>query len=199
MQNYKLTNGQTLQIIHDNVPMNPRTEWDNLGTMVCFHNRYKLGDEKHGYNSKDYSSWTEMKKAIIKKEDVAVILPIYMYDHSGLTISTTPFNCQWDSGQIGFIFISKAKARKEFSKKRLSVQFIKKLEDYMFGEVETYDQYLTGDTYGFKLLDEQGEEVHSCWGFFGSDPKTNGILDHINAEIVSGEEVEKMNLNLDIY
>ena len=54
---------------------NPR-ENDNLGTMVCFHGRYNLGD-KHNYNSNDYNSFGEMEKAIIRKENVAVS-PIFI-------------------------------------------------------------------------------------------------------------------------
>lgn len=34
-----------LQIMLDDVPLNPRTDWDNLGHMVCWHRRYNLGDE----------------------------------------------------------------------------------------------------------------------------------------------------------
>ncbi len=30
--------------VEDNA-QNPRTEWDNLGTMVCFHRSYSLGDK----------------------------------------------------------------------------------------------------------------------------------------------------------
>jgi len=33
-----------LKIEQDTDPMNPRTDWDNLGTMVCFHKLYDLGD-----------------------------------------------------------------------------------------------------------------------------------------------------------
>ena len=94
-----------LTIDHENYPENPR-EWDNLTKMVCFHRKYNLGD-KHTYNHNDYNGWDEMKKEIIKKENVGVILPLYLYDHSGITISTTPFHCGWDSGQIGFIYITR--------------------------------------------------------------------------------------------
>ena len=45
-----------LKIEQDTDPMNPRTDWDNLGTMVCFHNRYDLGD-KTDYRSKDYNGY----------------------------------------------------------------------------------------------------------------------------------------------
>lgn len=40
----------TLFVIPDDDPMNPREEYDNFGTMVCFHRRYTLGD-KHNYHS----------------------------------------------------------------------------------------------------------------------------------------------------
>ena len=100
------THGNTkLEIHNDESPESPRT-WDNLGKMICHHRRYNLGDE-HTINPNHYNSYDEMRKAIIRKEDVAVILPMYMYEHSGISIATTPFNCPWDSGQIGFIIASK--------------------------------------------------------------------------------------------
>lgn len=186
MSKYKVSNGNVLEIVTDSNPPNPRTEWDNLGTMVCFHKRYNLGD-KHDYRHGDYGSWDEMKDAIIKNENVAVIKPLYLYDHSGITISTGEFSNKWDSGQVGFIFISKAKVRKEYSVKRISKKLLAKIETYIDGEVETYDQYLTGDVYGFKLYNSEGEEIDSCWGFYGSDYKTNGIKDHIEGDIIDGE------------
>jgi len=38
---------------------------------------------------------------------------------------------------------------------------------YLEGEIETYDQYLRGDVYGFVIEDSEGEEVDSCWGYYG--------------------------------
>ena len=82
---------------------NPRS-WDNLGKMVCFHGRYDLGD-KHDYNHNNYNGWEEMKNSITKEEDVAVILPLYLYDHSGITMNTTGFSCNWDMDKlVGHLF-----------------------------------------------------------------------------------------------
>ena len=36
-------NGNTIKVFVDEDPQSPR-EWDNAGTMVCFHRRYNLGD-----------------------------------------------------------------------------------------------------------------------------------------------------------
>jgi hypothetical protein len=164
-----------IEIFPDNNPESPR-EWSNLGTMICFHTRYDLGD-KHGYDHKDYSGWKEMEKAIVKENNVGVILPLYLYDHSGITISTTPFSCGWDSGKIGFIYVSKEDVLKEYGGKIVTKKLKERVTEYLKGEVETYDQYLRGDIYGYKISkvttcdqgNEHKEEIDSVWGFYGED------------------------------
>jgi transposase len=183
------TKDKVLKIFIDESAENPRTLWDNLGTMVCFHRRYDLGD-KHNYSSSDYDSWDEMEKAIIKQEDVAVILPLYLYDHSGITMNTTGFSCGWDSGQVGFIFVSRETLRNEYGVKRISNKIIEKATKLLLGEVETYDQYICGDVYGFKVFKvetcdngcEHEEEIDSCWGFFGDNFIENGLIEHVDKE-----------------
>lgn len=34
---------------------------------------------------------------------------------------------------------------------------------------EEWNTYLSGDVYGFVVEDSEGEELHSCWGFYGLD------------------------------
>lgn len=157
-----------IEIIHDEFPQNPRIEWDNLGTMVCFHGRYTLGDIGHGYRSSDFNSWDELKKQIVKDRNPAVILPIYMYDHGGITISTSPFSCHWDSGQIGFIYISKEKVRKEANVKKINKELLSYTIERLKSEVEIYDNYLTGSCYGYEIT-KDGETIDSCWGYYGRE------------------------------
>ena len=178
-----------LKLVQDSSADSPRN-WDNLGTMICFHNRYDLGD-KHNYNADDYSGWGEMEKAIIKEENPAVILPLYLYDHSGISISTSPFSCRWDSGQIGFILVSKKKALEEIGGKIVTAKLKERIEKQLEGEVETYDQYVRGEMYGFQIVDENDDIIDSCYGFFGTDFANNGMLDYIDHNLleVSEEEV----------
>lgn len=188
-----------LKLVQDSSPESPRT-WDNLGTMICFHRRYDLGD-KHNYSSDDYSSWEEMKQAIIKEENPAVILPLYMYDHSGISISTSPFSCRWDSGQIGFILVSKKKALEEFGGKIVTAKLKERIEKILEGEVETYTQYVEGDVYGFQIVDEDDDIIDSCYGFYGSDHKESGMLDYIDHELLglsSREELEQLIDTLEV-
>jgi len=179
-----------LEICIDESSESPR-RWDNLAKMVCSHKRYNLGD-KHDYKHDDYDGWDEMKKAIIKKEKAVVILPLYMYDHSGITISTSPFGCRWDSGQVGLIFVSRENAVKEFGK-RITKEIKEKITDIINIEVKTYDQYVRGDIYGFNLKNKENGEEDSCWGFYGDNVFENGMSDHIEDEVMESlkEEISK--------
>ncbi len=154
----------TVKIVQDTDPESPR-EWSNLGTMVCWHRNYRLGD-KHTYASpEEFQQSEEFKNA-------AVILPLYLYDHSGITMRCSPFSCQWDSGQVGYIVISREKIREEYGVKRVSKQLLAKVSGYLESEVKVYDMYLTGDVYGYIVETSDGDTVDSCFGYYGIDSVT---------------------------
>ena len=81
-------NGMTIKIYADELAESPR-EWDNLGKMCCFHKRYNLGDK--------HTMTVDEVQELVQREDV-IALPLYLYDHSGITMNTTGFSCPWDSG-----------------------------------------------------------------------------------------------------
>ena len=91
-----------------------------------------------------------------------VIEPIFMYDHSGITINTTGFSCPWDSGQVGWIYMPYDAIQKEYG--LVNSETIEKARALLKSEVKAYDYYLTDQCYGFKLY-ESNEEIASCWGF----------------------------------
>jgi len=97
----------------DNDPMDPRTEFDNIGNMFCEHGRYNIGD-KHNYVFGDFNSWDDFKARIENDYNVALIYPLFLYDHSGLRIRMFPFNDRWDSGQVGFVFVTKEKIKEVY-------------------------------------------------------------------------------------
>ena len=93
--------------------------------MCCFHKRYSLGD-KHSIDNSQFEDWDEVEEYLIKEEKAIVILPLYLYDHSGITISTAPFSCNWDSGQIGFIYTTEKRIKElkvELDDKKIKVNF----------------------------------------------------------------------------
>lgn len=171
------TENYNLEIHYDEMAGNPRYG-DNLGKMVCWHRRYDLGDN-HDY------SIEEFKNETTKTDNI--ILPLYLYDHSGITIATTPFHCNWDSGQVGYIYISKEKIRREYGVKRISKKLKERVIKCLINEVQEYDCYLTGECFDFILEDKDGEEVGRCCGFYGSDFMNNGILDYLPEELQNPE------------
>ena len=146
--------GYTIDIYYDEHAESPR-EWDNLGTMACYHGRYTLGDDKQ------YEDADALREYLETHADEVYQLPIYIYEHGGITISTSPFGCDWDSGQLGVIYVTKEKAQAEGFK--CEERVLNSLEQ----EVKTYDDFLRGNVYGFKVLDPDGLELDSCWGFVG--------------------------------
>ena len=180
---------------YDNYPDNPRS-WDNLGTMVCFHKRYDLGDE-HDYKSKDFDGWDKLKSKIIKDHNgVGIIRDLYLFDHSGISISIRPFGCSWDSGQVGFIFVPIDDVRKWYNVQRTNRVVLDDLERKLQQEVETYDKFLRGECFGFKVFKiktcslghKHEEEVESCFGYYDEDEcMTDGVgmVDaHLKSELV---------------
>lgn len=93
-----------------------------------------------------------------------VILPLYLYDHSGLTMNTTGFSCPWDSGQVGWIYADRDMVQKEYG--AITPETLQQAENLLMGEVKEFDYYLTDQCYGFQLF-KGSEETDSCWGFTG--------------------------------
>lgn len=181
--------GKLVEIHWDRDPESPR-EWDNLGKMVCSHKRYRLGDEQ--IKASEYHSWDEVAEHLRRDEDARIVLPLYLYDHSGITISVgsehfrAMDSASWDWGQAGFIYVTAAQLRKEYSAKRVTKRILATAEEVLRGEVQVYDEFLTGQVYGYEVhtllpwteesdFDEddydarKGDFVDSCWGFFGLD------------------------------
>jgi hypothetical protein len=133
-------------------------------------------------------------------EKVAVMLPVFLFDHSGLTISTTSTrfaaadSAGWDWGQIGFIFMSHEDVFKdtgyasdeEKASGVLTEETIEKVRQGLTSIVETYSKYVEGDVWGFVVEKAEvcnKDHVHwehedSCWQFFGTE-WDNGLADHI--------------------
>ena len=170
--------GYKINIRHDPDPQNPRTDCDNLTTMACFHKRYNLGDKNHGFNQADYSSWDEMFADVVRKVKPAVIAQLFLYDHSGLRIKIGSFNgllsqghAEFDSGPVGFVWISAEAARLEYGWKKITKARQLDLNEHLSFDVQVYDDYLSGSVYGYVIEDANGNEIKdgSCWGFFGHD------------------------------
>jgi len=144
--------GVTVAIYTDTAPFDPREEYEHLATFVCWHPRLKLGDRQ-------VQRMTEDELMRSTNEGFKAVLPVYLYEHGGVTMSTAPFGDAWDSGQVGWAYVTRRDAKawgcgEDFD-----------YEEAIRVEVREYDRYLTGEVYGYVIENAEGEELDSCWGF----------------------------------
>jgi len=166
--------GHTIKICHDPDAESPR-EWSNLGTLICWHRRYRLGDSHPfdgpeaflralaGVSDQNDLSMDQLRDRAARK---AILLPVFLYDHSGLAMNTVGFHCPWDSGQVGYVYVTLKAVREEFGVRRVTRALREKAEDILRAEIVSYDAYLGGRVYGY-VIEHNGEEIDACWGFFG--------------------------------
>lgn len=215
----------TLEIEQEDYPDDTRNE-SNLCTMVCWHRDYSLGDKhnfdnpdefmqhlyldvtgKHWCDDHDSDDWQDVYKEL-QTTSLVLIKAINMYDHGGITVSTSncyPYNDRWDSGIVGFIYVTKKTIFEECGN-ITEENWLERADKYLEGEMKTYDQYLRGDVYGFRLTKtviqqdkcphcgevireyEDEEFIDGCWGFYGDCLEENGILDNLDSDLEFVEE-----------
>lgn len=168
------------QILDDSDPMNPRTEWDNCAVISCAKSvRYAISDRDQELPD-DVRSEDELREYV--GEPLAALKPLYLFDHSGITISTSPFSCPWDSGQIGWVYITEAVAKKEWAPSSEYPTMEGWAEKVIDGEIKTFDFYVRGECYGYQVLevtvedDDQMEDIEPflakdvvAGSFYGAD------------------------------
>lgn len=117
------TDGRKLRLVieQDEFPEDPRS-WDNIGTMLCCHREYQLGDcnsnreteeqlaeicREYGKSDEEIDEMTFAEEVqFILDQDNVCGLPLWLYDHSGISMSTER-QCSWDSSFVGLIFVEK--------------------------------------------------------------------------------------------
>ena len=127
------------------------------------HQRCKFGlnsiDPREFYDEDGLIKWLKDEKG------VKTWKKLYAYEHGGITVrtgETNPFNCQWDSGQVGF-----ATSTEENDEQSID-SLVKEL-----------DMLLRGQIYGVKVFritkcdlgHEHEEEIDSLWGIWDSTYK----------------------------
>lgn len=167
-------NGYTVKIIQDHDAQAPNDDGDDNGLfLVTTKNRHfqvlQNGDDAQAcYADKDLrrTHW---------------VFPVYAYVHSGVALSLDregQFADMWDSGHIGFVFAAKSEWRYQYRERKKCVSAFKAAGSL----VEQWNQYLSGDVYGFEITTPDGRDVDSCWGHYGLDWAIQAAKDAVPVE-----------------
>lgn len=216
------TNGNEYRLVieQDEFSEDPRS-WDNLGTMLCCHPNYRLGDcnsnreteeeliklcHKYGKTDEgiDDMSFGGIVRFILGQNDICG-LPLWLYDHSGISISAGKVD-DWDSSFVGLIFVDKETFFAQTCRKD-DCDWKKEAEKILRGEIKTYDDFLEGNVYQWVLyepvvvieqtldgkelsrkIDKEGTLVDSMSGFY--NPTLEDIKDYFDFEIAEIELVD---------
>lgn len=180
--------------------LDPR-DWSNLGTMLCSHPRYTLGDEQISRDSLGYyeNPAMEIPRELVEERGATVVLPLFLLDHSGLSMSAGANVAEeireqdvsrsgkrvedsygWDVSMVGFIFDT-PKGREDCGTPP------EMIEEVLRQEVAVYDQFLQGDVVAYVVRNPGGNVVGGCGGFYPDDSAGYGkrydcILEEARAE-----------------
>jgi len=198
-QEYK---GFTIKIHQDEFAIDPREDFDHLGTMACWHARYNLGDPEpreqkpahylydvltgvdpedevaRRWNENELDDYDFISAALDRLQENAVVLPLALLDHSGLWIRAGYSFAEdpggWDTSRVGFIFVTHEKIKEEYG--AVNDETLEKARKCLFAEVEEYSHYLEGAVYDYTVEDPDGETIDGCGGYYG-DHEQSGLLD----------------------
>lgn len=179
-----------LKVEYDDWAESPR-EWDNLCTIFSQRGNWDIGDKGFSYPKDEAPNKYEEYKERQERGEIFMV-PIYVYEHSGMTISLSSFGDPWDSGVGAFIFVEKKKVFAELDGVT-EENWRQKAYKAMEQEVDIYDQYIRGEVYGWYI--EKAEEIKhkrksdgktwtsiewehedGCGGYYG-DPEESGLFD----------------------
>lgn len=197
----------------DECAKSPR-EWDNVCKIVSKRGNWDISDEGYMMTHNEFVEYLHKLldkkcpeiKGLTDAEDIAdcecvkkhiLCKPVYMYEHSGQTISLTPFGDRWDSGIAGFIFCTKEDIKKN-CQDVTNKNWLEIAEKIMASEIDIYDRYIRGEVYCYYLeeahtvehkdlvtgdiwISTKYEVIDSCCGFYGCDC-AQSILDHALGE-----------------
>ncbi len=147
----------------------PCGAWDMLGKILCFHPRHKFGHDE-GFTKESFDVY-------MKDNPTDFYFRLFLYDHSGTTISLTPFNDRWDSMQVGYVWVTLKDAEAEFGSqlevdKDSSTWWIHlrlKVLECIQNDVKSVDMWMTGDVWDYIITDENGDVVESSCEMYGRE------------------------------
>jgi len=206
--------GYKIEVSYDCDPLNPREEFDNLGTIAYKHSRYTIGEEEisdpidwllNKLDKKMASTMGYDNETLHSLENLFFKqfggFKLYLMDHSGLTLSTSPFGGiygHFDSGQVGYIYCSLPDAIENWNlpknstwstlvdnwfNKGQKITLLDIAKRILQCEIDDQAAYLSGEVYTVSIIDPDTDEASDrCGGYFG-DPEKSGAIEEAKAQI----------------
>lgn len=148
-----------------------RDSWEERILWTPTDGRY---DNKHYL---DLDDWSDLALGALKSG--CLILPVYIYDHSGIAVSLSPFSCPWDSGQVGLMVWSREQREAHHGKRFKDTKKRRRADiETMKAFFEEWEMYVRGEVYAVTVSDAEGKkQLDCCGGFYGLDYALGSALE----------------------
>ena len=149
-------------------------DWGSA-TLLTAHRRYTFGGDRLPFDANSIEEafdWHLDGRGLTRRD--VIWLPVYLYDHSGLALSDTPFGDPWDSGQLGYIYERRDAIRAEYHVQRISRKLEQSVLARLRHTLQLLEYWANGNVYAYEIpaLDEY------CGGFYGWDHETSGLVEY---------------------
>ena len=187
-------------LIIDTDPPHPREHSEPITTIAAWHRRFELSDEpKHrtpdefqlhlwsqvipdiqDHGAQRFSALPHRLRTTLNNQDYPGFLnSIYIYNHSAIKLSTAPFNDTFDSGWVGWIYITPDGMKENGLDDERAMTIAK-------ADLQELENYTNGQVYAI-AMQRKGENDRVLGPIYtedGGHPKEN-LLDEVLAD--SGE------------
>lgn len=120
--------------------------------------------------------------------------PIISYNHGDIQYYLGDNIDRWDGAVSGFAWVEKSKVYQEFGVSKLSSKLVEHLKSHIISDLEFYNKYVRGDSYGFELYDSNGKFMDSCYGLYEKEDEPNylfkTVLSYLSTKDKSFVEVD---------
>lgn len=160
-------------VLQEDGPSNPRTDSDcHVGTIIGTDGREAVMSDDHDNRGRS-PDW--IAEHVNTDPDVYCYATLDRNRRDGsVTIGDMgvprkdrldPYADYFD----GVIVAYRQDVKEAFAPKGNRMPSRKRVYASLKAEVGEYSQWATGNVYGYRVVDEDGEEQDSCWGFIGED------------------------------
>ena len=215
---YRNSSGELLKIVYDADASNPLANADTLYHLYTWSRKYEsiqsnpyrtleefvdtyLGEGAMGrYRDKSVKlglnsvGFAKVLCEQLSQRKGILAFPILSYDHGNIHYYLGDKLDSWDGRVSGFAWVEKFKVYQEFGVSKISSKLVEHLKSHIISDLEFYNKYVRGDSYGFELYDSNGKFMDSCYGLYEKEGEPNylfkTVLSYLSTKDKSFVEVD---------
>lgn len=200
---YRNNSGELLKIVYDMNVSNPLANADTLYYLYTWSHKYKSiqdnpyrtmeefvdtylgGGSFDKYKEKSIESGlnsVEFANVLceqLSKRKGILAFPILSYNNGDIQYYLGDNIDRWDGAVSGFAWVGKFKLYQEFKVSKISSKLVEHLKSHITSDLEFYNKYVRGDSYGFELYGSDGKFLDSGYGIYEQEGKPDSLFNTI--------------------